>query len=135
MIKLLLVLLLFSTNALAGGIETLSEKEITAMYRKAMNVSSDKEKIYIKKNTMYCKTAKSLLDGYNYARENSGMVNKGVFIRMGCQIMDGASVGIVADASPNGKMVLLLFEAPFADQVSYGYFNVSDLRYLSEIRK
>ena len=121
---LLTLLLLFATEAQAKSIlHDLTMEEIKAKYNVAIKTTPDEEKIFIPANVVFCSSKKGLLKVSNYSISHNGVVNTAYARSVRCYVMDGWSVGIVAEVDKEKNMMHLVFRMPMSDgEVDYGYF-------------
>lgn len=129
-----LILLLSTSKALAAfPVTKMSIEERKTRYWDAMKITPDKEKIFIRGNTIGCDSDKSMMKMRNLIFDG-GTITRWGLRKSNCSLVEGATVGIVAGVTEN--TLLLVYRLPESDKnIGTGSFYKGDLMTLEDRKK
>tara|TARA_R110000787_G_scaffold11537_1_gene38110 strand:- start:3693 stop:4106 length:414 start_codon:yes stop_codon:yes gene_type:complete len=129
-----LILLLSTSEALAGfSVVKMSIKERQTRYWGAMEITPDKEKIFIRGKTIECDSDKGMMKMRNLIFDG-GTITRWGLRRSNCSLVEGSTIGIVAGVTEN--TLLLVYRLPGSDKnIGTGFFYKGDLMTLEDRKK
>ena len=129
-----LILLLSTSKALAAfPVTKMSIEERKTRYWDSMKTTPDKEKIFIRANTIECASDKGMMKLRNLLADGARLTRWGLR-NSGCSLVEGVTIGIVAGVTEN--TLLLVYRLPESDKnIGTGFFYKDDLMTLEDRKK
>lgn len=107
------------------NIRNMTPQQINDFYYKSLDEASDETRIFIPKNTVVCASKEKLNKVRNQAVNTGGQITFSYLNAMGCDSLNGWSIGLADEIDQKNNMLYLFYILPFSDkQVSYGYFDM-----------